>query len=55
MAVIGKVGVDAASALGISLGWFAVTVLTSSLGGLAFALGWGGPLALHARPEDTEV
>jgi uncharacterized protein (TIRG00374 family) len=33
-----KVGVDAASALGMSLIWFALTVVTCGLGGLAFLL-----------------
>jgi len=32
----GKVGVDAATALGMSLVWFSLTLLVSSLGGLAF-------------------
>jgi len=32
----GKVGVDAATALGMSLVWFSLTLLVSALGGLAF-------------------
>ena len=53
--LFGKVGVDAASALGISLGWFAVTALTSSLGGLAFALGGGSPWPFRCGHRDKEV
>jgi uncharacterized protein (TIRG00374 family) len=34
----GKVGVDAATALGMSLVWFSLTLLVSSLGGLAFLI-----------------
>jgi uncharacterized membrane protein YbhN (UPF0104 family) len=44
----GKVGVDPATALGMSLIWFSLTVLVSAIGGLALLLD------LHLAKREAE-